>query len=143
MGKPPHSLIIWGNALLLGIIVCFFVIAHFIHISRTVTVGCRLTQLNAGNDGKAIFDLDSLAPLNIEKGHCVFIFADGDMGKKNEFWGSIDSIERRGRGARVVVKFPDTSSGNSRGAPLTGSFGDIRIELKPISFLELLIRKAL
>jgi hypothetical protein len=141
MGKPPHSLIIWGNVLVLGVITCFFVIAHFIHISRTVTVGCRLTQVKTSNDGKAIFDLDSLAPSNIEKGHFVFIFANGDLGTKKEFPGSIDSIYRGGRSSRVEVKFPGASLVNSRFAPPTGSVGDIQFELKPISFLELLIKK--
>ena len=141
MGKPPHSLIIWGNVLVLGVITCFFLIAHFINISRTVTAGCRLIQLNTGNDGKAIFDLDSLAPLNIEKGHCVFIFANGDLGTRKEFPGNIDSIYKGGRSARVEVIFPGESLVNSRFAPPTGSFGDIQFELKPISFLALLIRK--
>lgn len=140
MGKPPHSLIIWGNVLVLGVIACFFLIAHFIVISRTVTVGCRLIHLNPGNDG-AVFDLDSGAPVNMEKGHCVLIFAGGDLGTRKEFPGSIDSIYKGRRGARIEVIFPEASLDNSGFSPQIGSAGDVRCELKRISFLELLITK--
>ncbi len=142
INKAPHSLVTWGNVIMLGIVLCFISFTKLVSISRTTVLPGRMESTPAQDDKKIIVMMDSPLPINLESsGHIQLVSNSGSSTSALELVGHLDSAWNGTYGAGVKVILAQPLSYSEWKMLHTGVGCTIQFELHPISFFGLLYNK--